>query len=274
MNILLATAKVAAGILGNSYALIADGIESTTDIVSSIVVWSGLRISAIPADDDHPFGHSKAEPIAGALVSLALIAAAVALAWASLREIRTPHHAPAPFTLLVLAVVIAIKESLFRRVSRVGEKLQSTALRSDAWHHRSDAITSLAAFVGISVALWGGPGYESADDWAALLACGVIAWNGARLLPPAINEIMDASIPPDLLTRIRSVAEAVEGIHGVGRCHVRKSGMDLFVDIHIKVPGSLSVRDGHALAHRVQETLCSAFAAIRWISIHVEPDDP
>ncbi|MBI1840173.1 MAG: cation transporter [Verrucomicrobia bacterium] len=217
VNILLATAKVAAGILGNSYALIADGIESTTDIVSSIVVWSGLRISAIPADDDHP---------------------------------------------------------LFRRVSRVGEKLQSTALRSDAWHHRSDAITSLAAFVGISVALWGGPGYESADDWAALLACGVIAWNGARLLPPAINEIMDASIPPDLLTRIRSVAEAVEGIHGVGRCHVRKSGMDLFVDIHIKVPGSLSVRDGHALAHRVQETLCSAFAAIRWISIHVEPDDP
>ena len=266
--------KVTAGILGNSYALIADGIESTTDIVSSIIVWSGLRIASIPPDDDHPFGHSKAEPIAASVVSIALIVAAIALGWASIREILTPHHAPAPFTLLVLAVVIVIKEVLFRKVSHVGAQLQSTALRSDAWHHRSDAITSLAAFVGIGVALWGGPGYESADDWAALLACFIIAWNGVRLLPPAINEIMDASIPLDVLTQMRSVAGGVEGIRGVGRCRVRKSGMDLFVDIHIKVPGTLSVHDGHTLAHEVEAALRCTFGNIRWMSVHVEPDEP
>ena len=187
VNIVLAIVKIVTGIVGNSYALIADGIESTTDIVSSLVVWTGLKISSLPADEDHPYGHGKAESIAGMVVALALLAAAVFIAIQSVREIITPHHAPAWFTLLVLALVIGTKETLYRFVFKVGDELTSTAVKGDAWHHRSDAITSAAAFIGISIALIGGKGYESADDWAALLACAVILFNGYRIFRAALR---------------------------------------------------------------------------------------
>ena len=193
VNVVLAIVKIVTGIVGNSYALIADGIESTSDIVSSLVVWTGLKISSLPADEDHPYGHGKAESIAGMVVALALLAAAVFIGIQSVREIITPHHAPAWFTLLVLALVIGTKETLYRFVLKVGDELTSTAVKGDAWHHRSDAITSAAAFVGISIALIGGKGYESADDWAALLACAVILFNGYRIFRAALNEIMDAA---------------------------------------------------------------------------------
>lgn len=271
VNVLLAIGKIAAGILGNSYALIADGIESTADIVSSLVVWGGLRISAIPPDDDHPFGHGKAESISALIVATALILAAIGIGVESIREILTPHHAPAPFTLVVLVVVVVIKEAMFRTVLQTATSLESTALQGDAWHHRSDAITSVAAFIGISVALIGGKGWEPADDYAALLACLVIAWNGTRLLRTAVNEIMDASPAPDMVKRIRSLADAVPGIAGVGRCRVRKSGMGLFIDIHIKVPGNRTVREGHDLAHAVENGLRAGIPTIHFVSVHVEP---
>jgi len=188
VNVLLAIIKIVTGILGHSYALIADGIESTTDIISSLVVWTGLKISALPADEHHPYGHGKAEPMAGMVVAAALVGAAIFIAIQSVREIITPHHSPAWFTLLVLAVVIATKETLFRFVFKVGNELTSTAVKGDAWHHRSDAITSAAAFVGIAIALVGGNGYESADDWAALLACFIILFNGYRIFRDALDE--------------------------------------------------------------------------------------
>lgn len=271
VNSLLATTKVLAGILGNSYALIADGIESTADIFSSLVVWGGLRISSIPADDDHPYGHGKAESMAALVVSLALIAAAIGIAIQSIREIRTPHHAPHALTLVVLLAVVVIKELLFRRVLKTSDAIQSTALKADAWHHRSDAITSATAFVGISVALIGGKGYESADDYAALVACLIIFWNGVTLLRPAVDEMMDASPKPDMVLEIRRAAQAVADVHGIGRCRVRKSGMELFVDIHIKIPGEWTVHRGHELAHAVEDTLRNAFPNIRFVSVHVEP---
>ncbi len=271
VNSLLATTKVLAGVLGNSYALIADGIESTADIFSSLIVWGGLRISSIPADEDHPYGHGKAESMAALVVSLALIAAAIGIAVQSVREIRTPHHAPHVLTLVVLLAVVVIKETLFRKVLRTSDAIQSTALRADAWHHRSDAITSAMAFVGISVALIGGKGYESADDYAALAACGIIFWNGVTLLRPAVDEMMDASPKPDLVLEIRGAAAAVPDVHGIGRCRVRKSGTELFVDIHIKIPGEWTVHRGHELAHAVEDTLRHAFPNIRFVSVHVEP---
>lgn len=271
VNSLLAATKVLAGILGNSYALIADGIESTADIFSSLVVWGGLRISSIPADDDHPYGHGKAESMAALVVSLALIAAAIGIAIQSIREIRTPHHAPHALTLVVLLLVVVIKEALFRKVLKTSDTIQSTALKADAWHHRSDAITSATAFVGISVALIGGKGYESADDYAALGACLIIFWNGVTLLRPAVDEMMDASPKPDLVLEIRRAAEAVADVHGIGRCRVRKSGTELFVDIHIKIPGEWTVHRGHELAHAVEDTLRKAFPNIRFVSVHVEP---
>ena len=271
VNALLAIGKIATGVLGNSYVLIADGIESTADIFSSVVVWGGLRVSVLPADENHPFGHGKAEPVAGIIVSMILLAAAVLIAVQSVHEILTPHHPPAWYTLPVLVVVVLVKETMFRAAFRTGRSLESTALKSDAWHHRSDALTSAAAFVGISIALIGGRGYESADDWAALLACGVISWNGLRLLRSALDELMDASVSPEVVSQVRELAAAVEGVAAIDKCRIRKSGLHLALDIHVVVEGDLTVRRGHEIAHLVKDRLLASQHRINDVTVHVEP---
>jgi cation diffusion facilitator family transporter len=273
VNALLAVGKIATGLLGNSYVLVADGIESTADIFSSLIVWGGLRVSVLPADENHPFGHGKAEPVAGIIVSMVLLAAALLIAVQSVREILTPHHLPAWYTLPVLVVVVLVKEMMFRAAFRTGRSLASTALKSDAWHHRSDALTSAAAFVGISIALIGGKGYESADDWAALLACGVIAWNGLRLLRSALDELMDASVSPEVVAHVRELAAAVEGVAAIDKCRIRKSGLHLAVDIHVVVDGDLTVRCGHEIAHRVKDRLLASQHRINDVTVHVEPSN-
>jgi cation diffusion facilitator family transporter len=271
-NVVLAAIKIIAGIVGNAYALIADGVESLMDIFSSGVIWGGLKIAATPADQNHPYGHGKAEAIAAAVVALVLLATAGVLAYHSVLEILTPHHAPAAFTLLVLIAVIVIKESLFRFVFKVGAEVESTAVKVEAWHHRSDALTSLAAFAGISVSLIAGEGYESADDWAALLACGVIAWNGARLLRAALAEIMDTAPPRELAEQVRGLARSIAGVVAIEKCRLRKSGMFYLVDIHVIVDGNLSVRRGHEIAHHVKDALRASPLRIAEVSVHVEPD--
>ncbi len=270
-NIALAIIKVVAGMLGNSYALIADGIESTLDIFSTSVVWGGLKIAARPPDKNHPFGHGKAEPLASFIVSLALLATAAGLAIQSVREILTPHHVPAPFTLFVLLGVIAVKEILFRFIFKAGEGIHSTAVKGEAWHHRSDALTSAAAFVGISIALLAGEGYESADDWAALFACGLIGWNGWRLLRAAVAEVMDTAPLPQLQDRIRARAKELPQVVEVEKCRVRKSGLVYFVDIHILVDGGITVSEGHEIAHRAKNHLLQAGLNISDVSVHIEP---
>ncbi len=271
VNVVLAIVKIVTGLVGHSYALIADGIESTTDIVSSLVVWTGLKVSSLPADEDHPYGHGKAEPIAGAVVALALLLAAGFIVVQSVREIITPHHAPAWFTLPVLALVVAIKETLFRFVNRVSEELTSTAVKGEAWHHRSDALTSAATFVGITIALVGGPGFESADDWAALLACGAILFNGSRILRTAVREIMDTALPKPVQREIRTLAGSVPGALRVEKCHTRKSGLGLLVEIHVEVDGDLSVRRGHEIAHEVSDRLKNSRLSIQHVVVHIEP---
>jgi cation diffusion facilitator family transporter len=271
INALLAVIKVVAGVVGNSYALIADGIESTLDIFGSLVVWAGLRYAAIPPDEDHPYGHGRAETLAAIAVALLLLGTSVILAIQSVREILTPHHAPAPFTLVVLLLVIGVKEVLFRKVLHHGAAMGSAALETDAWHHRSDAITSAAAFIGITVALIGGPGYESADDYAALIACGVIAFNGVRVLGPALNEAMDSAPPPHIEKAIREVAITVKGVEGIEKCRVRKVGVEFYVDLHVLVNGNLPVRDGHAIAHAVKDAVREHLAAIADVLVHIEP---
>ena len=272
-NALLAATKGIAGYLGNSYALIADAIESTTDIMSSLIVWGGLKISSRPPDADHPYGHGKAEPIAASIVGLALIAAAIGIAVESIREIITPHHSPAPFTLAVLVVVVATKEALFRFVFKVGKSVNSTAVKSDAWHHRSDAITSSAAFIGISVALVGGGGYESADDWAALFASVIILFNAYRILRPAVNEVMDAAPPATMERAVRKVAQDVEGVVALEKCFIRKMGFSYYIDLHVTVDGKISVRKGHDIARRVKEALRQSNPAVAEVLIHIEPSD-
>jgi len=271
VNLFLAAIKIVAGWLGHSYVLIADGIESFADVFSSVVVWSGLRMSIKPADEDHPFGHGKAEPIAAGVVSLMLLAAAAVICVQSIHEIRHPHFPPAPFTLIVLVAVVVVKEIMFRFSSRVGQHLQSTAVKSDAWHHRSDALTSIAAFVGISIALIGGPGYESADDWAALFAAGIIAWNGQRLLRSALDEMMDVSASPEVVREVERIAMQVKGVESIEKARIRKSGLHLAMDIHVRVNGDLPVREGHDIAHEVKKRLLESQYRINDVTIHIEP---
>ena len=270
-NTLLAVIKIASGIVGNCYALIADGIESTLDIFGSIIIWGALKLAALPPDESHPYGHGKAEALAAIVVALTVLAAALGLAVQSVREILTPHHAPAPFTLIVLVAVVIVKETLFRKVIHTGDQIGSSAVKTDAWHHRSDAITSAAAFIGISIALIGGPGWESADDWAALLACGLIAFNGYRLLVPALHEALDAAPPRQVQESVRAIAAAVSGVLDVEQCRVRKMGIDLYVDLHVGVNAEMTVREGHRIAHEVKDAIREGIPEVADVLVHIEP---
>lgn len=273
INAALAITKGVAGVVGNSYALIADAIESASDIVSSLVVVFGIKMAGKPADENHPYGHGKFEPLAGAVVALILFGAAALITIESIREIATPHHAPAPFTLLVLVGVISVKELLFRTVLATSAEINSIALKSDAWHHRADAITSAAAFVGISIAVIGGPGYESADDYAALLAAVIIAINAGLLLKPALLELIDTAPDPSIAATIREVACRVPGVLGTHKCHVRKVGFDYFVDLDVLCDPDSSIREGHEVAHNVGEAIHATLPEISKVLVHVEPAD-
>jgi cation diffusion facilitator family transporter len=269
----LGAVKIIAGILGHSYALIADGIESMLDVVSGLVVAGSLKIAAQPPDEKYPYGYGKVEPAAALVIATALLAAAIGIAIQSIREIRTPHHAPAAFTLVVLVLVVVTKEILFRFLFRTGESIDSNAVRTDAWHHRSDSLTSLAAFIGICIALWGGERYAPADDWAALFAAGVIAVNGVRLFRTAWREIIDASLPESVIDDIRETARHVDGVAGIDMCRVRKSGLGIWVDIHVEVTGDITVRDGHEIAHRVKDALLASRHHVMDAVVHIEPVD-
>jgi len=274
VNVLFAAVKIAAGALGNSYALIADGVESGLDVAGSLVIWFGLKYSERQPDENHPFGHGKAEPMAALVVAAGVLTAAVVLAAQSVREIffvAKSRPAPTAWTLAVLVVVILIKEALFRRVVHLGEELGSSAARADAWHHRSDALTSVAAFVGIVIAILGGPAWAGADAWAALVACAFIAFNGVRMLLPAVGEIMDVAPPPEIEQKVRAAAAAVPGVLTPEKCRVRKMGLEFYVDLHIAVDGAISVDAGHNIAHRVKDAIRAADARIADVLVHVEP---
>lgn len=271
VNTVLAGVKMVAGVVGHSHALIADGVESLADIISSLVVWRGVTIAAQPADEDHPYGHGKAEALSAAVVSTMLLLAALWIAVHGVREILRPHSLPAGFTLIVLVLVILIKECLFRFVSKEGMDLQSSAVATDAWHHRSDAITSLFAGVGILVSIVGGPGYEAADDVAAVIASGIIALNGYKLLKSAMNELMDAAPNAELTTRVRSAAAGVTDVHLVEKCLIRKIGPAHYVDMHIEVDPGLTVEDAHRIAHSVKDAVRTSNPEVWDVLVHVEP---
>jgi len=270
-NTVLTSAKFIAGILGHSHALIADAVESLSDIFSSIIVWRAVVIAAEPPDEDHPYGHGKAEPLAAATVATLLLAAAVGIAIQAFRQIAHPHPAPAPFTLIVLLGVICIKEGLFRFVLREAISVDSAAVHTDAWHHRADVITSLAAGIGISVALLGGKGYESADEVAAIVAAAIIAWNAWRLLRPAVNELMDRTPDRELRENIRHIAESVEGVDRVEKCLVRKMGYQFYADMHVEVDPQMTVKKSHEIAHDVKDRIRSQIPRVKDVLVHIEP---
>lgn len=269
----LAIIKGTAGYFGNSYALIADAIESTADIFSSLLVLFGIKYSNRPADKNHPYGHGRAEPLITFLVVGFLITSATIIAYESIKNIGTPHTLPKPWTLIILAAIIIWKEISYRLVTRKSKETNSSSLKADAWHHRSDAITSVAAFAGISIALILGEGYESADDWAALFAAGFILYNSYLIFRPALGEIMDEQLYDDLVKDIRTVSLKVDGIKGTEKCFIRKTGMQYYIDLHAKVDANTTVKQGHEIAHHLKDTLRKEIPQIGNILIHVEPNE-
>jgi cation diffusion facilitator family transporter len=272
INGVLALVKLVAGVLGNSHALIADAVESFADLFSSLVVWGGLRLSARNADLAYHFGYGKAESLATAVVGLMLVGAASGIAIDSVREIRTPHHIPAPFTLAVLVLVIGVKEALFRFTRRGARELGSDLVAADAWHHRSDAITSGFAFVGISVALLAEAAW--ADDVAALGAAVIILVNGVRIVRPAVQDLLDRAPDAELLKGVEAVARTVPGVRHTEKLRARKSGARYLLEIHVQADPGLSLHAAHGLGHQVKSAICDGVPAVRDVVVHMEPFEP
>lgn len=272
-NTSLAIIKGVAGVFGNSYALIADAIESTTDIFSSFLVLLGFKYANRPADENHPYGHGKIEPLVTFIVVAFLVTSATYIAIESVHNIQTPHKAPHSWTLIVLGCIIVWKEISFQIVIKKSKETNSSSLKADAWHHRSDAITSVMAFIGISIAILMGDGYETADDWAALLASFFILYNSYLIFRPALGEIMDEHLYDDLLEEIREKSIEVKGIVGTEKCFIRKAGMMYHIDLHAIVDGNISVKEGHQIAHHLKDYLRAEIPNLGHVLIHIEPNE-
>ncbi|MFH1497413.1 MAG: cation diffusion facilitator family transporter [Verrucomicrobiota bacterium] len=271
LNLVLALVKLAGGLLGNTYALIADAVESFIDVITSLLVWAGFQVAKQPPDAEHPYGHGKAEPLAALFVSGVMILAAVWIAVHAVHEIRVPHAPPRAFTLPLLVGVVIVKLWFSRRLQKQGLDSGSTALAAESTHHGADALTSAAAFVGIVVALIGGDAYATADDWAALAASVVIGANGILVGVKALREIMDSTAHGELEQAVRALASDVEGVIAIEKCRVRKSGLSHLVDIHVIVDGEITVRAGHDIAHAVKDALTHSDRTITDALVHIEP---
>ena len=277
-NLVLAIAKIAAGVFGHTYALVADGIESLADVVSSLIVWGGVALGAQPADEDHPYGHGKAESLAAAAVSAILLVAAIAIVFQAVQEIRVPHRFPEAWTLGVLLAVIILKSLLARRVQQVSVASGSAAVEADAAHHLSDAITSAAAFIGISAALLGrkfggGPRWAAADDWAALVAAVVISRNGIAMFLAALHDLMDRTPGAAVLTPLRNAALSVAGVEAIEQLAARRVGIGYRVTVHVQADPETTLQDAHALGGRVKYAMCHAGFRIQSVLVHMEPYD-
>jgi cation diffusion facilitator family transporter len=280
VNVILGAAKFAAGILGHSHALIADATESFADTFNSLVIWRGIVVAAEPPDKEHPYGHSKAEPLAGAFGAVMLLAAAVWIAGKAainIYQFLYPQNFDSPrepvrwFTLVVLVVVIAVKEGLFRFVVGEGEATDNAAVKTDAWHHRSDAITSAGAFIGISIALAGGEKFSWADDAAAIFCAVIIGINGWLLLRPPLSELMDEAPDPKIVEQIQRIAADTGGVARVEKCFVRKAGHLFFVEMHVEVDPQMTVLRSHEIAHEVKDKIRDAMPAVSDVLVHIEP---
>ncbi len=271
LNTVLCAVKIGGGLLGHSYAMIADGVESMLDIISSLLIWGGLKYAARPPDATHPYGHGKAEPVAAILGSVMILGAGAGLAVESVLALYVPRRAPAVYTLPVLVAVIIAKEIHFRRVRRLAGEIHSTAMEVDAMHHRTDVITSVAALIGITIAIVGGNGYQKADNWAALFACAIIAYNGLRVFWPAAADLMDTAPPTDIQQQVRNASMKVEGVAETEQCRIRKMGLEYYVDLHVKVDGNMTVAAGHGIAHRVKDAVRQAVPEVADVLVHIEP---
>jgi cation diffusion facilitator family transporter len=271
VNVVFAVLKITGGVFGNAYALVADGMESVLDVAGSIIIWGGLRFAARPPDETHPYGHGKAEPLTAIFVACTVFIAAIGLAVESARTLFLPHSAPASFTLLILLMVVIVKETLFRYVFRFGRSIESIAVEADAWRHRADVLSSIAAFVGISIALIGGEQWRGADNWASIFVCLVIASVGVRILRPALYDILDTAPRGAIVDLVREAASSVPGVVRIDKSLMRKMGLSFYVDLHVEVDGNISVREGHHIAHEVKRAIQESDPRIADVLVHIEP---
>ncbi|MFZ4116490.1 MAG: cation diffusion facilitator family transporter [Chthoniobacterales bacterium] len=277
LNIFLGVIKSTAGLLGHSNVLIADGIDSIVDVFTSVMTWGALKYAAKPPDQEHPYGHGKAESLAAVAGALILLTTGIAITFFSIQNIisiqhGTLPHPPEKYTLLILLIAIVIKEGFFRVLTHQARKIGSTSMLAEAWHHRSDVMISLTAFIGIAISIFGGKRYANADDWAALLVCFIIFYNATTILHVSFREIMDAQVSHDLEEKILKLACEIDGVESAEKCRVRKSGLSLLADLHIRVDGQLSVLKGHTISHQVKDHLLNANLALEDITLHLEPN--
>jgi len=271
VNVALGAVKLVGGLLGNSFALLADAVNSLGDVLTSLIVLFALRVAQAPPDAEHPYGHTRAEAIAGANVSLLLIVSALLIGWEAFRRFSIPHDLPPSWTLWIAGINVVIKEGLYRYQSQVGRQTGSSAIAAGAWDHRSDALCSLAVLLGLSTVRVGGPAWIGADDVAALVVATLITWSGIVLFRRSSSELMDLQADPEWVEDIRQTAQAIPGVCRVEKLWVRKSGLEYFVDIHIEVDAQWTVAAGHRTGHQVKDRLVAQYPNVRDVLVHLEP---
>lgn len=271
VNFALGAVKLAGGITGSSFALISDAINSLGDSLTSVVVLLALWYSQKPADEKHPYGHTRAEAVAAANVALLIVLSALFIGWEAFSRLTIEHALPPVWTLWIAGTNVIIKEALYRYKLRVGRHTGSSAIIANAWDHRSDALCSLAVLVGLGIVRWAGPGFIWADEAAALVVVAAIVWSGVRLFRASTSELLDPQADLSLVEEIRQSASGVQGVCHVEKLWVRKSGLEYLADIHIQVDAQISVREGHRIGHQVKDKLLAQFASLRHVLVHLEP---
>jgi len=271
VNLLLGILKLIGGIVGHSFALIADAVNSIGDVISTVVVLVALKVAQRPADAEHPYGHTRAEGIAASNVALLIIVSALFVGWEAIGRISGPRNIPALWTLLIAGANVLIKEGLYRYKIRVGRRTGSAAITANAWDHRSDAFCSLSVLVGLAAIRLGGPQYIWADEVASLVVAAAIVWSGVQLFRSSASDLMDVQADSDLVNEIRTAAMSVAGVKNVETLWVRKSGLEFFADIHIEVDQQLTVAEGHRIGHQVKDRLLAEFSSLRDVLVHLEP---
>lgn len=271
VNLALGIVKLVGGLVGSSFALVSDAVNSLGDALTSVVVTGALWYAQRPADEEHPYGHTRAEAVAASNIALVIIISALFVGWQALARITGEHDLPPVWTLWIAGANVVIKEGLYRYKRRVGRQTGSAAIVANAWDHRSDALCSLAVFVGLSVVRWAGPGYMWADEAAALFVVVAILISGIKLFRTSTSELLDPQADAKLVQQIRSTAEETPGVRQVEKLWVRKTGMEYLADIHIQVDAQLTVDEGHRIGHQVKDRLVEKFASLRDVLVHLEP---
>jgi cation diffusion facilitator family transporter len=272
INLTLGVVKLFGGIFGSSFALISDAVNSIGDSLGSVIVLFALRVAQKPPDPDHPYGHTRAEAVAGLSVAWLISFSAMTVGWEAVSHMFDRHSAPATWTLWIAAANVVIKEVLYRVNKSIGERIGSQSLVANAWDHRSDALCSLAVVVGIAAVRWGGSRFIWADEVAALFVVAAILWSAYHLLRNNAAELMDQQADDEMVDAIRRQALRVAGVRAVEKLRVRRSGMEYFADIHVEVDPQTTVEHGHKIGHDVKSQLVKEFTALRDVLVHLEPE--